>query len=69
MFLDELKEFQSMSPIESAVACSLVGESFVAADEPKEDVWKGVLRLQEKRDKMDERRGAKIRFSFSQMPA
>ena len=59
---------QRWRSIESAVGCSLVGESLVAADEPKEDVWKGVLRLREKRDKMDERRGAKIRFSFSQMP-
>ena len=35
---------------ESAVGCSLVGESLVAADEPKEDVWKGVLRLQERKE-------------------
>ena len=44
------KVLRQNSGVESVVA-SLVSEALVAADEPKEDVWKGVLRLQTREEK------------------
>ena len=61
-----LKRFLVKILVESVVG-SLVSEALVAADEPKEDVWKGVLRLQTREDCIDDESGQKFDFPRCQL--
>ena len=61
-----LKRFFVKILVESVVG-SLVSEALVAADEPKEDVWKGVLRLQTREDCIDDESGQKFDFPRCQL--
>ena len=62
-----LKRFFGKILLVESVVASLVSEALVAADEPKEDVWKGVLRLQTREDCIDDESGQKFDFPRCQL--